>query len=145
MYTYSVGEQTACTVTVRTAASYRRATLNLRQQEAKLIDVITTPGHRGKEIAPYLIRLVTEDMKTIGIQRLYARIWHSNHASQRAFAKAGWHPMGLVLFISPAGSINLRQATRMLRVALTPLGNSNPLCRSIPFLNVSIHRLSEKY
>lgn len=71
--------------------------------EAKLVDIETLQEARGMGIASNLIIYSSNEMKKLGFERLYARIWHSNTPSLRAFAKAGWKPHCLVIEIYPLG------------------------------------------
>lgn len=129
-FAYLLRGRPVCTTTIRSAATYRRATLDLQPDEAKLIDVITAAEERGKGFAPLLIRDATAFMKTLGYERIYARIWHSNHASQRAFEKAGWRRTGTVLFLRGSPGVLFPLRSRMLRLsffrseAKQPVGQS---------------------
>lgn len=76
----------------------------LAEDEAKLIGLATEPAFRGQGLAPRLVALASAEMGRRGFRRLYARIWHSNTASRRAFAKAGWRQHALVAdFELPGG------------------------------------------
>ncbi|MCH9673234.1 MAG: GNAT family N-acetyltransferase [Gammaproteobacteria bacterium] len=67
--------------------------------EGMLEQIVTAPGARGKGGATSLIQFSTEAMMAKGFPRLFARIWHNHAASCRAFEKAGWHFMTLVVEI----------------------------------------------
>lgn len=69
--------------------------------EAKLVQVIVRPEHRGRSIATALIAESARQMRAGGFGRLYARIWHSNEPSLRAFRRAGWHCIGSALEFNP--------------------------------------------
>ena len=69
--------------------------------EAKLVQIITTPAARGKGIATELIAASHAHLLSAGFRRAYARIWHSNTPSLRAFENAGWTRMALVVEINP--------------------------------------------
>lgn len=75
----------------------------LGKDEAMLIDVVTASSHRGKGLAPLLIREASAEMRRIGWNPLYAFIWHSHHASYHAFEKAGWTQIAWVLEVRPVG------------------------------------------
>ena len=75
----------------------------LDDDEAKLVEVRTIPQLRGQGIASHLIRHAAHAMAQRGFQRLYARIWHSNTPSIRAFEKAGWRYIAFVIEIAPLG------------------------------------------
>lgn len=116
-FAYRLRGRPICTINIRSAKTYRRATLDLLPSEAKLIDVVTAPEERGKGLAPCLIREASDFMKSLGYERIYARIWHSNHASQRAFAKAGWRRIGTVFFVRGGPGVLFPMKRQMLRIS----------------------------
>ena len=69
----------------------------LKESEAKLVQINTSPTFRGMGLASTLISFSSEQMDLFGFSSLYARIWHSNDASIRAFVKAGWTYEGFVM------------------------------------------------
>lgn len=69
----------------------------LAQGEAKLVHIIVSPSGRGRGVAPELIQASARAMVDAGFSNLYARIWHSNRPSLRAFEKAGWLRIAFVL------------------------------------------------
>jgi GNAT superfamily N-acetyltransferase len=71
---------------------------------AKLVQISTDESFRGQGIAPRLIQYAAYKLQQQGMGPLYARIWHSNKPSIRAFRKAGWTPAAFVgrLAFSPA-------------------------------------------
>lgn len=71
--------------------------------EAKLISLETRAEVRGRGIAPQLVAFARHEMARRGFDRLYARVWHSNRASLRAFAKAGWRRHAVVVEVAPLG------------------------------------------
>ena len=73
----------------------------LRDGEAKLVQIITLPEMRGRQVAQTLIAASVRELGAQGWQRAYARIWHSNTPSLRAFEKAGWRKIALVLELYP--------------------------------------------
>jgi len=73
----------------------------LADSEAKLVQVITVPPARGKGIAGRLIRFSTQAMRQRGFKHLFARVWHSHHASLAAFERAGWHGISTVVEVCP--------------------------------------------
>lgn len=75
----------------------------LMKGEAKLVDIETLKEARGMGIASQLIIYSSNEMKKLNFKRLYARIWHNNTPSLRAFANAGWKPLCLVIEIYPFG------------------------------------------
>ncbi|WP_395403798.1 GNAT family N-acetyltransferase [Pseudoduganella sp. UC29_106] len=73
----------------------------LQADEAKLVQVITSPRMRGRKVAGTLIALSCADVMTHGFKRTFARVWHSNTPSLRAFAGAGWTRCAMVIEINP--------------------------------------------
>ena len=63
---------------------------DLKDNEAKLVQIYTVPGFRGLGLAPALISLSAEEMRKLGFEGLFARIWRSNVPSAKAFKRAGW-------------------------------------------------------
>ena len=83
---------------------YRRRNFwPLRQGEAKLVQVIVEPAHRGRGVASRLIRASAAALGMRGFTALYARVWHSNAPSIAAFRRAGWHRIALVVTGQPPG------------------------------------------
>jgi ribosomal protein S18 acetylase RimI-like enzyme len=82
----------------------------LNDDEAKLVQIITLDEYRGRGIAPALIAESFADLASRGFARAFARIWHSNHASLRAFEKAHWSRIAF------AGDLHFRTFTQPLRV-----------------------------
>jgi len=73
----------------------------LVEGEAKLVQIVSIPAMRGHGVATTLIASSYRDMTQRGFGRAYARIWHSNTPSLRAFEKAGWTRVGFVLELNP--------------------------------------------
>jgi GNAT superfamily N-acetyltransferase len=73
----------------------------LGEGEAKLVQLITLPDMRGRGVAPLLISRSVRAMRDKGFARVFARIWHSNTPSLRAFTHAGWRQVALVFEIHP--------------------------------------------
>ena len=69
--------------------------------EAKLVQIISLPEMRGRGVATTLVALSCLDMMQQGFHQTYARIWHSNTPSLRAFERAGWRRVALVVEINP--------------------------------------------
>jgi len=82
----------------------------LREDEAKSVDIITVEAHRGKGLATALKLYSANDLKSSGFNRLYSRVWHSNHPSIRVNEKAGWSYIAFVIEFSLFG------LTRPIRV-----------------------------
>lgn len=73
----------------------------LVEGEAKLVQIVVHPDMRGRGIAPRLITASSQALFQQGYTRVYARIWHSNTPSLRAFERAGWTRIAFVLEINP--------------------------------------------
>lgn len=73
----------------------------LADDEAKLVQIVTAPGARGRGLASTLIAASAAAMRDQGWSQLYARVWHSNSPSCRAFEKAGWRRVALVVEVNP--------------------------------------------
>jgi GNAT superfamily N-acetyltransferase len=73
----------------------------LPDRAAKLVHIVTVPAARGRGVATALIAHVEGRMRAAGFASLYARIWHSNEPSQRAFARAGWRRVGWYVEANP--------------------------------------------
>lgn len=73
----------------------------LQAGEAKLVQIITLPQMRGAGVATLLISQSCRDMAARGFTKAFARIWHSNTPSIKAFERAGWVRIALVLEINP--------------------------------------------
>lgn len=75
----------------------------LANNEAKLVEVRTLPHQQGQGLASRLIQRASHEMARRGFRRLFARIWHSNRPSIRAFEKAGWRYIAFVIEVAPFG------------------------------------------
>lgn len=75
----------------------------LAKDEAILVDLVTASKHRGRGLAPLLIRCASADMRRAGWHSLYTWMWHTHHASYHAFERAGWAQIAWVLEIRPLG------------------------------------------
>ena len=73
----------------------------LQDNEAKLVQLMTLPAARGRGVATELIRQSLPEMAAQGIVHAFARIWHSNAPSYRAFERAGWTRIAFVAEINP--------------------------------------------
>ena len=73
----------------------------LAEHQAKLVQIITVPAMRGHQVASTLIALSTRAMVGKGFDCNFARIWHSNTPSLRAFERAGWGYVATVLEVNP--------------------------------------------
>ena len=77
----------------------------LKEKEAKLVQVYTLPDVRGKGLAPMLIQYSADVMMEQGFVTLFARIWHSNHSSRKAFERSNWVAVSTVVEIQPVTGI----------------------------------------
>lgn len=75
----------------------------LRDGEAKLVQVTVDAQFRGRGVATQLLQYASHEMQEAGFHRLYARIWHSNEPSIRAFVKSGWRYIAFVVELHPFG------------------------------------------
>jgi ribosomal protein S18 acetylase RimI-like enzyme len=75
----------------------------LQEGEIKLVEIVTAAAMRGRKLAPTLINASLHDVARRGFRRAYARVWHSNTSSLRAFEAAGWERIALVIEIFPFG------------------------------------------
>lgn len=73
----------------------------LKDDEAKLVQIITLPNMRGKKVAATLIKASCVDVLNKGFRQTFARVWHSNGPSLKAFANAEWTRCALVIEINP--------------------------------------------
>ena len=103
-FCYSENGARLCTCSVWYGEQYKtRNFWPLKSDECKLISLETVAAAKGKGLAPLLIRQVTRHMAAMGFATIYARVWHSNNASLRALAKAGWTRHVIVIDIFPLG------------------------------------------
>lgn len=81
---------------------YRRRNFwPLKPGEAKLVQIVTAEDARGRGLARQLIASSAAQLLKEGKTALYARIWHSNLPSIRAFEAAGWERVALVVEVNP--------------------------------------------
>ncbi|MFZ6748700.1 GNAT family N-acetyltransferase [Undibacterium sp. Ren11W] len=73
----------------------------LLEHEAKLVQIISLAEMRGRGIASRLIQSSCQDLLEQGFVQVYSRIWHSNIPSIKAFERAGWVRISLVIEINP--------------------------------------------
>jgi RimJ/RimL family protein N-acetyltransferase len=93
----------------------------LADDEAKLVQVVTAPEFRGRGLATNLIVHSSAEMHRHGFRNLYARIWHSNTSSLKAFRRAGWTRVATVIEVFPL------QAARPVRLTLRAAGHTRAL------------------
>ncbi len=98
----------------------RRNFWPLADDEAKLVQIVTLPEMRGRGIAGDLIAWSSRAMFAQGFRQLFARIWHSNKPSWRAFERAHWTRAALVVEISP---LNRAKPLR-IRIGRKPSGQA---------------------
>lgn len=73
----------------------------LKPDEAKLVQIWVHPDARGRGVATRLIVDSFEWVAGHGFHRSYARIWHTNTPSIKAFERAGWARVAKVIEINP--------------------------------------------
>lgn len=73
----------------------------LQADEAKLVQIWVHPDARGRGVATRLIAKSFEAVVEHGFRRSYARIWHSNTPSLKAFERAGWTRIARVVEVNP--------------------------------------------
>lgn len=73
----------------------------LKTGEAKLVQIISLPEARGRGVAARLVSASCQQLLKNEYTRVYARIWHSNTPSVRAFERAGWARIALIFEINP--------------------------------------------
>lgn len=101
-FCYSEENVQLCTCAVWFGEKYRtRNYWPLKSGECKLISLETSAEARGRGIAPLVLHYATRQMAAQGFNRVYARVWHSNAASLRAFSKAGWRKHAVVIEVFP--------------------------------------------
>ena len=75
----------------------RRNFWPLNQNEAKSVDLVTAPEHRGLGLATYLKQFSARQLAAKGFVRVYSRIWWNNWPSIRVSEKAGWKAVAIVV------------------------------------------------
>jgi GNAT superfamily N-acetyltransferase len=97
------GDQVAavCGVWSGEASNSNRGYMAMSLRDSELVHVYTSPAFRGRGIASDLIRFATYAVRSKGTKRVFARVWHSNRASVRAFEKAGWSQIYFAIQLSP--------------------------------------------
>jgi len=73
----------------------------LQPGEAKLVQITVSEAARGRGVARALIGTSSIEMRERGFGALYARVWHSNVSSSRAFEAAGWSHIATVIETEP--------------------------------------------
>jgi GNAT superfamily N-acetyltransferase len=72
--------------------------------EAELMEIFTAPSCRGRGVATRLLRFSAPLMHSRGFSTLFAKVWHSNRASTRAFRAADWTQHSFFVRVSLRGS-----------------------------------------
>lgn len=68
----------------------------LESNEAKSVELVTAPSHRGKGLATCLKQYSAKRLAEQGFTKVYSRIWWNNWPSIRVSEKAGWQAVALV-------------------------------------------------
>jgi ribosomal protein S18 acetylase RimI-like enzyme len=113
-------------------ADSQRSTWPIAAGEAKLLQITTAARFRGKGLARALIAQSAAAMRQRGFGPLYARVWHSNAASQAAFRAAGWEWRALVLEFTPFGIGRPRRLAFRVRHRAAPGAQRTENTASIP-------------
>ena len=79
-----------CWFQARETHRSRGGVFDLADDEAELAQITTARVFRGRGVATELIQYAVWQMSRRGFRKLYAKIWHDNRASVRAFERAGW-------------------------------------------------------
>lgn len=92
-----VDNQIQCACWYWTGETYaKRGFWPLEAKDAKLVQIVTADNFKGRGLATALIEWSSAEMAAAGFSRRFARIWHSNKSSIRAFEKARWRSLALV-------------------------------------------------
>ena len=75
----------------------------LERGDAKLVEIGVREDLRGAGYATQIIRSSAAQMFGLEWERLFARIWYNHEASLKAFEKAGWRNVALVVTLRPRG------------------------------------------
>jgi len=75
----------------------RRNFWQLERNEAKSVELVTAPEHRGLGLATCLKQFSARQLAARGFIRVYSRIWWNNWPSIRVSEKAGWKAVALVV------------------------------------------------
>ena len=75
----------------------RRNFWPLEQNEAKSVELVTAPDHRGLGLATCLKQFSALQLAAKGFVRVYSRIWWNNWPSIRVSEKACWRAAALVV------------------------------------------------
>lgn len=75
----------------------------LQDRQAKLVQIVTLPQAQGRGVATTLIRESLVHLQEDSFCSAFARVWHSNVPSYKAFERAGWRRIAFVMEIHPFG------------------------------------------
>jgi RimJ/RimL family protein N-acetyltransferase len=70
--------------------------ISLGAGEVEVRRVHTLRAHRGRRLFTYVLDAILRDLGAAGARVVYAHVEVTNHASSRAFAAAGFRPVGVV-------------------------------------------------
>lgn len=88
---FRVDDVNVCRLAILWGMEYKKRNfIKLLEGEAKIISVETDEHYRGRGYAAKLLYACEGFAVSKGISHLYARIWHSNKSSIKAFEKSGW-------------------------------------------------------
>ncbi len=78
--------------------------------EAKSVQLVTVEAERGRGLATQIKQFSAGQLKQLGFERIYSRIWWSNAASIRVSEKSGW------IFNSWVGLVRIGKGRRSLKI-----------------------------
>jgi RimJ/RimL family protein N-acetyltransferase len=87
----------------------------LKSRDALLMMIRTHESCYGQGMATRLIKATSSKVGAMGFDRLFARIWWSNHPSIQAFKRAGWSRIAFVVTVKLEGRRNRLRITLPLR------------------------------
>lgn len=88
----------------------RTPLMTLRPGEVEIRRVYTMRAHRGRRIFTHALDVVLADLRAAGVRLAWAHVDVNNHASSRAFAAAGFKPVGTVRYAKVLGVPRVRFA-----------------------------------
>ena len=86
----------------------RTPLLTLGPGEIEIRRVYTMRAHRGRRIFAHALKSVLSDLREAGVEVAWAHVHVDNHASARAFAAAGFVPVGTVRYTKLLGVTRAR-------------------------------------
>lgn len=87
----------------------------LAADQAKLVQIVTVSRAQGRGVATALIRGSMACVREANFRCAFARVWHSNVASYKAFERAGWRRIAFVAELHPFGRAKPWRVTHNFR------------------------------